>query len=288
MKKLILALLIFIALERMTHLKTQGFRVHKMTSDLAFDPRWETPPPSPEEFAAISHILDQPFRFLGSGTQFYAFESQDGQTVIKFIKHSRRRPVTWINHIELPICDGWRQNLIHKREKRFYDLMYSCKLAYNDLKEETGLIYAQLNKNKLWNKKLTVIDNIGIKHTVDLDSTEFLLQKKATLFCHTVKENREDGKKYVDALLHLITSHCRKGIANLDLVINRNLGVYNGQVIAIDFGSLLENPRLKTPHGFKREVFLEVLEAREWIQNDHPELLNYFDEQLQTLLTNCA
>lgn len=284
MKKLLLSLLIFIALERVTHLKTQGFRVHKMTSNLEYDSRWETKPLSQEEHDKIAQILDQPFHFLGSGTQFYAFESQDGQTVIKFIKHNRRRPVTWINHVKFPICDQWRKNLILKREKRLYELMNSCKLAYNHLKEETGLIYVHLNKTPEWNKQLTITDSIGIAHTVDLNTTEFLLQKKATLFCETVANNLTEGEKYIDALLHLITSHCRKGIANLDLIINRNLGIHQGKVLAIDFGSLFENPRLTTRAGFKREVFLEILQAREWIQNDHPDLLNYFDQKLQTLL----
>lgn len=285
-KKIILALLIFIAVERLTHWKTKGFRVHKMISYLEFDPRWEIAPLSIEERKEISKILDHPFRFLGSGQQFYVFESQDGQTVIKFIKHNHRRPISWINRIELPFFDEWRQTLIQKREKNLYDLMYSCTLAYNHLKEETGLIYAHLNKTDEWNKKVTLIDSIGVAHVVDLDSTEFLLQKRATLFCKTVTENIDQGKEYIDAFLELISSHCRKGIANLDLVINRNLGVHEERVVAIDFGSLFENPRLKTKHGFKRELFFEALPAREWIQADHPELLEYFDEQLQTLLVS--
>lgn len=285
MKKLLLALLIFFALERLTHWKTQGFRVHKMTSTLSYDPRWETKPLSPEEKNEVSQILDQTFYFLGSGTQFYAFESADKKTVIKFIKHNRRRPVTWVNRIKFPIFDDYRQNLIQKREKKLYDLMNSCKLANDHLKDETGLIYTHLNKTAEWNKKLTLIDSIGIAHTIDLDTTEFLLQKKATLFCQTVDHNIQEGRQYIDALFDLISSHCGKGIANLDLIINRNLGIYEGKVIAIDFGSLFENSRLKTRAGFKREFFFEILQAREWIQNDHPELLAYFDEKLQQKLS---
>ena len=285
MKKIILVILIFIALERLTRWKTEGFRVYKMTSNLSYDPRWKTGILSQEEHEKIEAVLDQSFHFLGSGTHFYVFESQDGKTVIKFIKHHRKRPVTWINHVKFPIFDQWRQQIIRKREKNLADLMYSCKMAYEDLKEETGLIYAHLNKTPEWHKKLNLTDSLGIAHTIDLDSTEFLLQKKATLFSQTFVTHAHNRKKYVESLIHLVSSHCRKGIANLDLILHRNLGIYEGKVLAIDFGSLAKKPSLKTVSGFKREVFFETLLVRKWIQDKHPELLNEFDEELKALLS---
>lgn len=283
--KVFLFLLCFFGLERFCHWQTGGFAYGKITSPLPFHSEWETTPLSEEKHHKIAEILTQPFHYLGSGKQFFAFESEDGQTVLKLVKHSRRRrPVSWLNQVRFPFCDQWREQIIQKREKAISTLMKSCKVAYELLPEETGVIYAHLNKTENWQKKLTLHDKLGIVHQIDLDSTEFLLQKKATAFCPALASTH--GREYVDALFNLITSHCHKGIANLDLVIHRNLGVCEGKVLAIDFGSLHFNDTLQTSSGFKREVFLELLSSRQWIATDQPQLLSYFDEKLQRFLTH--
>lgn len=263
-KKIFLFLLIFIATERFCRWQTEGFEVRKIMSELTFNPKMETTPLNSQEQISVERILDQPFYFLGSGAQFYAFSSEDGQSVIKFIKHNRCR----------------------KNPEKLNQIMQSCHIASENLKSETGLIYAHLNKTSHWKKRLTLVDKINIRHDIDLDSTEFLLQKKATLFCDEAKKNPASIEKLVDAMIQLVTERCQKGFANLDPMLERNFGVIDGQVIDIDIGALMPNARLKKTHGYKREVFLELLPLRDWIKEKHPQFLGQFDEKIKTILNS--
>jgi len=229
-KKLLIFLFLFVAAERFCRWQTEGFTVAKISSTLEADPRYAAMPPGSEALAA----LDQPFHFLGSGAQFYAFESQDGKTVVKFIKHSRRRPHTWLNEVSLfgPL-EAWRINLIAERTKRITELLESCRIASQRLQSETGLIYAHLSKTDFLRKELKITDKIGIVHTVDLDKTEFLLQKKATPF-----DVRSPAA--LESLAALVRALAEKNVAIVDEHLERNCGFLDGRLVAVDVGSFKE------------------------------------------------
>jgi hypothetical protein len=238
-KKIILAIFIVIALERFCHWQTAGFRPYKIVSTASSHTS-----PCPEE---IAKTLEQPFYFLGSGNQFYAFESQDRTLVIKFLKYRR------------PSAGAVRT---------------SAALAYDHLKEETGLIYANAHQ---FTAPLTIYDKIGIAHVIDLNRCEFFLQKKAHPF--------QMSKESLTAMIDLVLSQCQKGIANCDPMIERNFGLVDGRAIVIDFGSLKKNHRLKTSQGVKSELFLELLPLRTLLKEKQPGLLDYFDEKLLLTLS---
>ena len=77
-------------------------------------------------------------------------------------------------------------SFLKKVDRRFALLKHdfdSYKIAYENLKDETGLIYLHLNKTDFLKQKMIIIDKIGIYHEIDLDSMEFLIQKgRAYLF----------------------------------------------------------------------------------------------------------
>ncbi len=244
-KKLILFLACLIALERFCHQQTEGFQIYKITSPPVFE--WREEPLSLEQHQEIGKILDQPFQFIGSGHQSYAFESADGLTVLKFLKHTRK--------------------------KRLSKLFSSCRLAYEQGKEEAGLLYAHLQPKTVWNKKVEIIDKIGIHHQIEIDQTTFLLQKKADLFCSNLNE------KTIQAFIDHIKTRTERGIANLDAMVERNYGIVEGKVIDIDIGSFipLKGPRV-------RQIFYELLPLRAYLQQNNPNLLDYFDEQAKLAL----
>src|SRR5258706_12163985 len=105
---LVLALLV-----SLYHALPEKFRIHadkKATS-------WELSPLSAQEKENIDKILTEPFSFLGSGGQCYAFVSKDEKYVLKFFKQ-KANPCPLFN---------------------------SCKIAYETLKEETGMLALHLN-----------------------------------------------------------------------------------------------------------------------------------------------
>ena len=87
--------------------------------------------------------------------------------------------------------EQFKQSVILSREKRAERLYQSCHTAFENYKEETGLLYVHLNKTPLPMKKLTVHDKLGFAHQLDLESIAFALQKKAHLVYPTLKNFME-------------------------------------------------------------------------------------------------
>ena len=98
-----------------------SFAVDAITSFFPSDPRWASP-----QIGKVEGVFDQKFAYLGAGGQCYAFVSDDKQYVLKFFKqHKFRKKNT-------PASEG-----IARREKAFT----SYKIAYDKLREETGLLF---------------------------------------------------------------------------------------------------------------------------------------------------
>jgi hypothetical protein len=241
LKTVIFSLVVFVAVERFCHKHTRGFAMQKIFSQL---------PAGEEEFslfdadyAHIDMVLAQPFTFLHSGGQCYAFISQDGTTVLKLFKQHHLRWWHLLHALPLPhFFEPLRAKQLQKMEHYSPLFLESCTIAYRDFKEQSGLIYLHLNKTHHFNRKATLIDPLGIAHTLDLDNTQFALQKNAQLcypkFRQLVQEgNLADAKICIDSLFNLIRDRARKGIKDRDPHIRKNIGFIGNQAIEIDIGS---------------------------------------------------
>ncbi len=277
MKKAVLSLLIFIAVAYLCRSQTAGFTPTKIDAATFLatpDSRWQTSEQN------IAPLLNQPFRFLGAGAQTYAFQSEDGKIVLKFIKQSHRRPLPWLAQMWVPsFLEPWRAHIIEKRRRHLHNLMKSCYVARTLLPEETGVFYAHFQKtHELEGKEVTLIDNIGIAHRIPINETLFVLQDKVDLLLHDLTPNR------IEAMIDLTHRQCQKGIANSDMVFNRNFGFKGDKAISLDIGSFHLNPRLKEPGKFKEEFLLELLPLRDILSKDHPNFLETFDDKVTTIL----
>ena len=266
-KKTSLFILFFILCERFCYTQTEGFTPSKIIAAGS----------EKSDVLENQAVFSRPFYFLGSGKQFYAFESEDGTVVIKFIKQSRRKPIPWLAKLPLPKpVSHLRDAYLQKREKRLVDLVESCRLASVELAQETGIISTHLVISKP-SLTITLFDKLGIAHRVELGATQFLLQKKATLLTHLSKNS-------IDEMIKLTKDLSCKGIINLDPMIQRNFGLCENKMIALDFGSLKKDQKSASFPGFQRAVFLQLLSLREYLQNNQPQDVAYFDEQIQKTL----
>lgn len=269
MKKFLLFLLLFIAAERFCYWQTKGFRVHRVSAEIVHHPEWDFETP-PELIAQVAPLVSQDYFFLGHGAQCYAFLSADKSTVLKVFKHPRFRLFS---------------------SKDLSSLFESLKIAYEELREETGLIYLHLNKSGHFHKKLTVWDRIGIAHEIDLDSTQFLLQKRAELAPKKLKNLRcagslSEAMRCVDALLAHHQLCCDKGIIDRDPVLERNFGFDGASAIEIDLGSFSKDPYVATPERGKKQLFFATLDLKQWIEKNYPELKDYVEEKIRALLAD--
>lgn len=265
--------------------QTDGFTLLKIQSQLTFDPRWETTPPKTD----LSALLKQKFKYLNSGGQCYAFISEDEKLVIKFFKHHLRRVPWLIDHLPLPakyaaLREKQRQNRSQKLLRDFN----SYKLSYEELPDETGLIYVHLNKTHNLGLKLTIVDKLNIQHQLELDGLEFVVQKRAELamvhFQRLIDEQKTDeAKEAIDSLISIIVSRCQKGIYDEDPKLHRNLGFVGARAILIDVGRLRKDANRMSPDVYAGDVAMITEDLKTWLQKRSPELAVYLEEKVKEL-----
>lgn len=288
----VLIIIGFLFVERFCHYQTEGFQRAKIHSSLTPDPKWQTPALTFAKLQNIQKILAQPFYFLGSGGQCYAFVSEDDQYVIKFFKHHHMRKQKFYDHFPLPtFLDVKRKEMALQRTRELEKVFSSFKIAHDRFKKQTGLIYLHLNKSDLFHQKMIIVDKIGIRHFLDIDQMEFALQRKATLALPKIhaliqQQQIDEAKKCLNSCLHLIVERCKAGIADHDPVMKRNFGFIDDQAIEIDLGSFGEDDFLKVARNFKRELFFETIKLRKWIKKHSPQLASFLENQIADLLKN--
>lgn len=300
--KLILAIGLFLGLQQGIETVTRGFCLQKiLCTDLPFLPDFQTASREDE----IQHLLQQEYTFLGAGSECFAFLSQDGTTVIKFFKLDFARPVYFrrgladesytayagtlsehpLTRATLPaVLKEPLNRILGIREFRIQRTFSSLKLAYDSLQEETGLLYLHLNPSSHLKQTLTLRDPCGIRHTVDLDTAHFFLQKRAVpiekgLSAFLKQGQYTEARACIDSLIQMILSRCQKGFSDRD-VLDRNLGFIGTQAIEIDSGSFIANPQMQMPAAYKKEVFFATLELKEWLQERYPEMAHYLEEKI--------
>jgi hypothetical protein len=287
--KILFFFLCFILVERLCHRETEGFRPHKILSDLSFHPEWEIKPLSEGDFQEVKTILHQPFHFLKSGGQCYTFLSEDQRFVLKVFKHHHMRVNSFLNKFSLPgSLDRYRLKLLgapQTPEKRLFDFFLSCHLSYQELKTQTALIYLHLNKTDCFQQPLTLVDKLGISHSIDLDSLEFVLQRKAELVYPKLRRlvrmgAIDDAKRHLDSLLLLIQQRIQKGISDKDPVLRRNFGFIGERAIGIDVGSYEKVKNVELVESYKRRLLGEVYQLQRWLKRHDAELASYFDQAI--------
>lgn len=236
--------------KRLTH----GFRLAKLHLDFAHQPNWEIPP-DPE----IHAILQQPFYFIGKGAQSYVFESKDGKYVVKLFRYDQ------------PALDS-----------KIVLLFNACKMAYDSLREETGLVYVHLNPTAMNLPIFYCKDAIGRPYQFPLDDYRFAVQKKAESFRTTLEKARRDPiemQKRIDQFVDLLQSRTAKGIFNSDPSLSRNFGFLEDRAIEFDFGNYRLSPDLDRISEIKRYT----AKLRFWLSENAPEWIAYLDQRIEAL-----
>ena len=219
---LILSLLLMVGCQRL-----KGFTLKKITSHHAPSTKWDSPPSLSEK--ELLAMLAQPYTYLGSGNHTYAFVSQDGLYVIKFFKQKHMRTQSLF----------LSKDKIEKRTLEREESFASYKIAYDHLKEETGIVYLHLNKTDHLGMMLTLIDQHKNPTEVNLDEMEFLIQRKGVLaFEHLgnliQREAYDEALNAITSLLEVVAKRNQRGIYDKDLQFFKNFGFIGNQAIEID------------------------------------------------------
>lgn len=263
--------------------QTSGFTVARITSDLPFHAEWEVAPTLSQE--EIKTLLSQPYSFLGKGAQAFVFASEDGETVIKFFRHHRLSPAPWLYWVPFNLA----QVSIAKRESKLTKDFTSYTIAYNALREETGLLHLHLNKTSDLHLSLDLVDKLGIHHALALDNYAFVLQKRAKLAYDALQNwidagQIEDAKKAISSLVTVLKTRGQKGIYDKDPDLNTNFGFIGTTSIQIDVGRFRD--RLKTPSRAgkpaldSQELIRITDNLHQWLMQRCPELDQHLKKEL--------
>jgi hypothetical protein len=265
--------------------RSQGFNLEKISSKLTYNELWGVPPMNQGEVSSfVRNVFSQPFYYLGAGDQCYAFQSEDGQFVLKFFKMHQLLPKDWLNDFPFSLFENYRFNNVEKRKQLIQEVFSSIKGSYEHLQEETGLLFIHLNKSRDLKTKAILFDKVGKKYQVDLDSKEFFLQKKAVKIYDHLLELMKQGEdervhRCIRSLLQVVVARCEQGFADLDIGVRNNYGFVGDQAVIIDCGSLVLDETIRQPHHYQREI-LRVAEAMDhWAQTHFPELVPIIQDE---------
>lgn len=222
------------------------FSPARITSNFSYHPDWAIE----ENTASLKSILGQKFKFLAIGSSSYAFVSEDGKYVVKFfiMKHQ-------IPHLS----DLWHPERVEERKQNLLSIFKAHKLAYDELRQDTGLIYLHLNKSHHLQTRLQVVDRIGRTHFIDLDQTEFVIQEKAELIFTRLKKLLDQGDKEkvqqcIQSTLALVQRRMERGISDQDKAVKHNYGFVGDRAVHLDIGRIDKISKPKEYHRIKQRI----------------------------------
>ncbi len=278
--------------------QTDGFTIQAISSNRPSNPAWDVHFLSDGEKAEIEQALSQRYHYLACGNQAFAFLSEDGRYVIKFFKQKlfepsfflKWSPAIWMN-------PSRREKKLWKKQDKLQRDFASYRLSFDELKEETGLVYVHLNPSDWIRRNLIICDKLNIAHAIPLDRFNFILQKRADLVFPTIDKLMAEGnlagaKRALSSILELFVSRCQKGILDSDPDLDKNFGFIDGHAVQIDIGRFTRQPiKVKFAHcnqdrpaslsSMTPPVIKETFKT--WLTENYPSLFDHFMSEYDVL-----
>lgn len=227
----------------------------------------------PEEKELHSHIpLSKKYHLIGKGAQCLAFESEDGQTVLKLFKAHHHFPRI-SRAFKLLISPSFRRECEQRWDKKFRKTADCYEMAFAHLKKETGLLDLHLKKTEGLDLSVELHD--GAKKVVlDLNSYPYIVQKKALLLPEHLKnlsEKHEYAKMRIalNSVRKLFEERTKKGFSDRRQSLRINYGFVDGEAIQLDPGKIFENQDLRLNSAPEIERLNQRLD--QWIKKYFPE-----------------
>lgn len=275
---------------RFCHQRTDSFSLLGITSDRPFDARWNTPAPSLEEQSHLEAALAQPYFYLSRGGQAFVFISQDQRYVIKFFKQSLFKAPFWATYLPLPFfLQRYKDKCVWKKVDKLARDFSSYRTAISQLKDYTGLVCVHLNKTSGKLKRLRIFDKLNISHFVDLDKTDFIIQRRAELTYDRIRRFMTSGQQKaaeqtIVAVLNLQLAICQEGFRDRDPNIRTNCGFVDEKPMKIDVGRFVPCATMRDP-VFVAEHFARICTPfAKWLAECYPMLLPCLEQTQHQLL----
>jgi len=260
------------------------FKVSDITSSYPYREDWEAKTIGIND---LSSLFAKPLTYLGEGGQSYAFASADDRYVLKFFKFNRFRPSLFFQLLpKFAPFSSYFQSHAAKRERKLETAFAGYKLAFEQLREESGLKTIQLNA--LASPLYAAIKNQqGEDLSINLQNIPFVVQQKGEMLSETIKRQLDKGdlescKTTIDQLFTLFRVEHAKGITDLDRGIMHNIGCIDGKrLFHLDPGKLVYNEEIKKPENSHRELCIAASKVDSWIKKNFKEYAEPLNQHLQ-------
>ena len=234
--------------------------------------------------AQASDILSQRFSYVGHGHQMTAFESEDHRYVLKlFNPRPALNPEAFqsIRGMKHMCSLKWISHAYLKRQFLIKQLAGSYKIAFEDLKEETGLIYIHLDDSTCLSKAVHLSTKKGAQEWLQLDKVPFILQAKAEIAAdhlgQLIRENRmEEAKTALANLYVFFEARARKGITDRQQTLYNNYGFIGDKVVQIDVGRIRRDENIRKMPG--KEISRVFGHINKFLSAKYPQLSPFFLE----------
>jgi hypothetical protein len=270
--KFLFTCLLFFCFFKLSQWQNEGFSLQKIQHCHDFNPDWEIVSSLSQE--ELATIFNQPFDYLSKGAQTFVFASRDGKYVIKFFRFLNKyaTPLEFLPFKKI-------QRTAEKRSGKLQKDFNSYKIAFEQLQEETGLVFLHLNQTNHLKTRLTLYDKMKSQYKLCLDEMGFILQRRADPFYPTltnwIKEGKtQEAKKALSELVHLISKRMALGISDKDPDLKTNFGFLNGHPIQFDIGRF----KMNEPDQGDLMRILSPLEC--FLDEKSPELARYLKDEI--------
>jgi hypothetical protein len=276
---LVLALALFGGI-RLYYRLTDGFKLSNISDSLPARPEWDFPM-TPQIEKELDEAVKQPFTYIGKGAQVYAFASTDGKYVLKFFKFKHLRPSLFITLLP-PIgpLKAFKEQNQQRKERKLQGVFDGHAIAYERDRVHSGLIYVHLNLSNNLQKQVTLIDKIGRKHLVDLDSTVFVLQRKGETMRTVLSDLLDKGEvqlavKRAESILSMYRDEYQNHVYDRDHGISHNTGFIGDKPFHLDVGKFSYDPHLSKEFA-EADLAHASRKIREWVSLNYPQYRDQF------------
>jgi len=231
----------------------------------------------------VQELFHDPFVFFGSGSQCLVFASTTKPYLCKICKANRYQTI--------PYIDLFYQDF-KKEERRMRDLR-NYHTAYEELSEETGILYLHFTETAWqhthYNAALHIKLLFGLHITLPSDRLLFYIQKRARPILSYLDDpttTQANIHTFLCALFHSVQKMCCKGFRIRDIYgkhMIKNLGEVDGKPLWMDPGRMVFTSKLKDPMHAHHLLCTFAEELSKALQETHPhiDVLSAFTETIK-------
>ncbi|MFA5250611.1 MAG: hypothetical protein WC371_04325 [Parachlamydiales bacterium] len=220
----------------------------------------------------LEKIFKQPFSYLGKGRQAFVFLSADGKYVVKFFN---------FHHFYYPGQISYP--FLKDKTGRLKLTFSSYGLAFDRLREETGLLGLHLRQDGRFQKKLQVKGPLGQSFVIDLGRTYFVVQKKVEPLksCFFRLKGQGQLEAGIEAFLQTVLTRLQKGIVDQDLDGVKNYGFLDGRAVNFDAGRF--SFQELSQEALAKELGRSSRKLLRWLQKEGFQESGYLERRLAEL-----